>query len=140
MITLKHPRSMLIRSHAIALALVAASATTTHAQSARTPSDSLTARFAGVWDGKFVTDHGPAGVMQVNISRDTAWKMSVEMVHGDQAMPTRASDIKVAGKTIAWTQEVMGMSCAASAKVDGDSMTGDASCGSVGFKMELERK
>lgn len=131
---------MMIRTSAIAIAFFTVSAGSMRAQSARTPSDSLTSRFAGTWDGKFVTDHGPAGAMQVIISRDTAWKMSVEMVHGDQAMPTRATDIKISGKTISWTQEVMGMSCAASAKVDGVSMAGDASCGSVGFKMELKRK
>jgi len=131
---------MMIRAAVFAVGLFGASATTSQAQSARTPADSATSRFAGTWDGKFVTDHGPAGAMQVTISRDTAWKMAVEMVHGDQAMPTRASDVKVAGKTISWTQEVMGMSCAASAKVDGDTMTGDASCGNVGFKMELKKK
>src|SRR5262249_47883574 len=119
LITLSFQRSkMMIRTAVIAIVLLGASATASQAQAARTPVDSLTSRFVGTWDGKFVTDHGPAGAMQVTVSRDTMWKMAVEMVHGDQAMPSRASDVKVAGKTISWTQEVMGMSCAASAKVD----------------------
>ncbi len=131
----------MIRTSALTILLLAVSAPALHAQAARTPpADSLTARFAGIWDGRFITDHGPAGSLQLTVSRDTAWKMAIEMVHGDQAMPSRASDVKVAGTTISWTQDVMGMSCAASAKVDGDSMTGDASCGNVGFKMELKKK
>ena len=132
---------MMIRTYALSIALCAAWAPASHAQSARASAvDSLTSRFTGTWDGRFITDHGPAGSLQLIVSRDTAWKMSVEMVHGDQVMPSRATDVKVAGKTISWTQEVMGMACTASATVDGRSMTGDASCGNAGFKMELKKQ
>ena len=131
----------MLRASALTIALLTVSASASHAQAARaTAADSLTARFAGIWDGRFITDHGPAGGMQLTISHDSTWKMAIEMAHGDQAMPSRASDVKVAGRTISWTQDVMGMSCIASATVDGDAMAGDASCGPVGFKMELKKK
>jgi hypothetical protein len=112
-----------------------------HAQTTAKPdSDSLTTRFVGVWDGRFVTDHGPAGGMQVTVAKDTAWKVSIEMAHGDQAIPSRVTSVTVAGKTISWSQDVMGMTCAASATVDGANMTGEASCGQMSYKMELQRK
>jgi hypothetical protein len=110
------------------------------AQSAlKRPTDSLTTRFVGVWDGRFVSDHA-AGGMQLTVSRDTAWKAAIEMAHGDQAIPTMVRDVKVDGKTISWNQSLMGTTCAASATVDGTSMTGDAACGQMSFKIELQKK
>ena len=130
----------MIRKIALTMALLASSVHVARAQAARPVRDSLTTRFVGVWDGSFVTNHGPGGGMQVTVARDTAWKVSIEMAHDDQAIPTRVTDVKVIGKTISWTQDVMGMTCAASAVVDGTSMTGDATCGQASFKMELQRK
>jgi hypothetical protein len=113
---------------------------TTHGARAQAMRDSLTTRFVGVWDGRFTTDHGPIGGMQVTVAHDTAWKVSIEMAHGDQAIPSRVTDVKVAGKRISWSQDVMGMTCATTATVDGTAMTGEASCGQMSYKLELQRK
>jgi len=129
----------MIRTLTIGLALLVS----THGASAQAPQkappDSLTNRFVGVWDGRFITDHGPTGGMQLTISRDTAWKASIEMAHGDQAIPNRVTDVKVDGKKMSWSQEVMGMTCATSASVEGEAMTGDASCGQMTYKIDLRR-
>jgi hypothetical protein len=129
----------MIRTLTIGLALLVS----THAASAqatrKAPQDSLTNRFVGVWDGRFVTDHGPTGGMQLTITRDTAWKASIEMAHSDQAIQNRVTDVKVDGKKISWNQDVMGMTCATSATVDGESMSGEASCGQMTYKIDLRR-
>ena len=129
----------MIRTLTIGLALLVS----THAASAqatrKAPPDSLTNRFVGVWDGRFVTDHGPTGGMQMTVARDTAWKVSIEMAHGDQAIPNRVTEVKVDGKKISWSQDVMGMTCATSATVDGDVMSGEASCGQMSYKIDLRR-
>jgi hypothetical protein len=128
------------RTSALVIALLVTGAHAIHAQPAvKRTADSLTTRFVGVWDGQFVSDHGVGG-MQLTVSRDTAWSAAIEMAHGDMAIPTLVRDVKVDGNTISWNQYVMGMTCAASATVDGTSMTGDAACGQVSFKIELQKK
>src|SRR5262249_30393545 len=125
----------MIRTCALAIALLTAGAHAVRAQSAaKRSADSLTTRFVGVWDGKFVSDHATGG-MQLTVSRDTAWKAAIEMAHGDQAIPTLVTDVKVDGKRISWNQSLMGMTCAASATVEGTSMNGDAACGQMSFKI-----
>jgi len=130
----------MLRRLTITMILLASSRHVARAQAARPAQDSLTTRFVGVWDGRFVTDHGPAGGMQLTVARDTGWTASIEMAHDDQAIPTRVTNVKVAGKKISWSQEVMGMTCTANATVDGSTMTGEASCGQMGYKLELQRK
>jgi hypothetical protein len=130
----------MIRTTAFAVILFATAAHAGRAQSAAKPAtDSLAARFTGVWDGRFSSDHA-AGGMQLTVSRDTAWKASVEMAHGDQAIPTRVTDVKISGKTITWNQDLMGTTCTVSAVVEGTSMTGDGTCGPMMFKIELQKK
>jgi len=129
----------MIRTTAVAMAVFVSIAHNASAQSKKAPQDSLSNRFVGVWDGRFITDHGPTGGMQLTISRDTAWKASIEMAHSDQAIPSRVTDVKVDGKKISWSQEVMGMTCATSASVEGEAMTGDASCGQMTYKIDLRR-
>ena len=116
-------------------------ATHVRAQAQAAPArDSLTTRFAGLWDGRFVSDHGPAGVMQVTVARDSAWTLGVEMAHDGHAIATRAGGVKVAGQTISWTLYIVDMTCRVTATVDGDTMTGDGDCGTMGFKLELQKR
>lgn len=131
----------MIRRLALTIALLVAFTQASRAQSAtaKAPTDSLVARFVGVWDGRFTTDHGNGGI-QITVAKEAAWKMSVEMSHGDQAFPVGASDVKVSGKTITWSQEVMGNSCPATVTVNGQNMTGEVSCSDMTIKLELEKK
>ena len=131
----------MIRRFALTIALLATSAQAARAQNApaKTPTDTLTARFVGVWDGRFTSDHAAGGI-QITIARDAAWRMAVEMSHGDQAFPVGTSEVKVAGKIISWNQDVMGTSCPATATVNGQTMTGEVSCSNMNIKLELEKK
>lgn len=132
----------MLRSVAVSIALAVSAIHGARAQGpAPKPAttDTLAAHLLGTWDGRFVTDHG-TGALQITVSKEAVWKVAIEMAHDDQAIPTRVSDVKVAGKTISWRQEVMGMTCDATATVNGLSMNGDASCGALSYKMELQKK
>jgi hypothetical protein len=132
----------MIRTYAVALLLAAASAHASAAQSGPSISrDSAASRLAGTWDGRFESDHGPAGTIQLVLAHDPSWRMSLEMSHGDKAIHSRASDVKVTGTSVSWSQDIEGTTCVASATVSGDTMTGEGSCAQHGtFKMELKKK
>src|SRR5215831_15413252 len=101
----------MIRSSILAAALLLG-ATHVRAQARAAPArDSLTTRFAGLWDGRFVSDHGPAGVMQVTVARDSQWTVGVEMAHDGHAISTRAGGVKVAAQTITWNLSIVDMTC-----------------------------
>jgi hypothetical protein len=129
----------MIRTLALTALLFTASTQTARAQAATAAKDTLVTRFVGTWDGKFTTDQGSGGI-QITVAKPAAWKLSIEMSHGDQAFPVGASDVKVAGKTISWNQDVMGATCPASAAVAGEKMTGEITCSNMTIKLELERK
>ena len=98
------------------------SATSADAQSSpKTGASSVAAApsFIGDWEGAYQTDHGPNGPMSMRISKDSAWKATAEVISGSQTIPTRISNVSVEGNTIAWTQEIMGMSCKTTAVIDG---------------------
>jgi hypothetical protein len=117
----------------------------THASAAQSgpaiSRDSTTRDVAGTWDGRFETDHGPGGTIQLVIAKDPAWRMSIDMAHGDKAMHSRATNVKVTTTSASWSMDVEGTSCVASATISGDTMTGEGTCAQHGtFKIELKKK
>ena len=96
--------------------------------------------FVGEWEGAYQTDHGPNGPMSMRISKDSAWKATAELVSGSQTIPTVISNVSVDGSTITWAQEIMGMSCKASAVLDGVELKGTTDCGHVSMTMALKKK
>jgi hypothetical protein len=102
--------------------------------------DKATASFVGDWEGAYQTDHGPGGPMSMRITKDTAWKATAEILSGSQTIPTRVSAISVDGNTIVWTQELMGMSCKASAVLDGAELKGTTECEHGSMTMVMRKK
>jgi hypothetical protein len=129
----------MIRTFTIGFALLVSTRSASAQATRKAPQDSLSTRFVGVWDGRFVADHGPTGGMQVTIARDSAWKVSIEMAHGDQPIANRVTDVKADGKKMSWSQDVMGMACTSSVTVDGEKMTGEAACGQMSYTIDLHR-
>jgi hypothetical protein len=102
--------------------------------------DKTAASFVGDWEGAYQTDHGPGGPMSMRITKDTAWKATAEILSGSQTIPTRVSAISVDGNTIVWTQELMGMSCKASAVLDGAELKGTTECEHGSMTMVMRKK
>jgi hypothetical protein len=119
------------------------SATSADAQSSpKTGASSVAAApsFIGDWEGAYQTDHGPNGPMSVRISKDSAWKATAEVISGSQTIPTRISNVSVDGNTIAWTQEIMGMSCKTTAVLDGQDLKGSTECEHGSMTIALRKK
>ena len=104
------------------------------------PSVATAPSFVGDWEGAYQTDHGPNGPMSMRISKDSAWKATAEMISGSQTIPTRITNVSVDGNTIAWTQEIMGMSCKTIAVLDGQDLKGSTDCEHGSMTIALRRK
>jgi hypothetical protein len=134
---------MLHRIAALTIAALLASAAA-HAQSPTSKpvvgGDKATVSFVGEWEGTYQTDHGPGGPMSMRITKDSIWKATAEILSGSQTIPTRVTSVLVDGNTIAWTQELMGMSCKASAVLDGAEMRGTTECEHGSMTMVMRKK
>jgi hypothetical protein len=118
-------------------------ATSAHAQSSPktgAPSVGAAPSFIGDWEGAYQTDHGPNGPMSMRISKDSTWQATAEVISGSQTIPTRITNVSVDGNTIAWTQEIMGMSCKTTAVVDGRDLKGSTECEHGSMTIALRKK
>lgn len=130
--------------HAVTVVLFAATlgAAPALAQSAKPDVgvDKVAARLVGEWEGAYQTDHGPGGPVSMRFTKDSAWKATAEIISGNQTIPTRVSAISVDGNTVAWMQELMGMSCKASAVLDGEELKGKTECEHGSMTMVMRKK
>ena len=102
--------------------------------------DKVATRLVGDWEGSYQTDHGPGGPLSMRFAKDSAWKATAEIISGSQTIPTRVTDVSVDGNTVAWTQELMGMSCKASAVLDGSELKGKTECEHGSMTMVMRKK
>ncbi|HEV8498963.1 MAG TPA: hypothetical protein VGQ56_18930 [Gemmatimonadaceae bacterium] len=102
--------------------------------------DKAPANFVGEWEGAYQTDHGPGGPMSLRITKDTAWKATADVISGSQTIPNIITNVSVDGNTIAWTQELMGMTCKASAVLDGVELKGTTDCGHASMTYAMRKK
>ena len=105
-----------------------------------TSADKATASFVGEWEGAYQTDHGPGGPMSLRITKDSAWKATMDLISGSQTVPNTITNVSADGNTIAWTQELMGMTCKASAVLDGLELKGTTDCGHVSMTIAMRKK
>jgi hypothetical protein len=130
--------------HVVTVVLFAASlgAGSALAQSSKPElgADKVAARLAGEWEGAYQTDHGPGGPVSMCFTKDSAWKATAEIISGSQTIPTRVTDVSIDGNTVAWTQEVMGMSCKASAVLEGAELKGKTECEHGSMTIVMHKK
>ncbi|HEX8946230.1 MAG TPA: hypothetical protein VF785_24045 [Gemmatimonadaceae bacterium] len=133
---------MVYRRIAAVLFLATVGATPSLAQSAKPASadDKVAAKFIGEWEGAYQTDHGPSGPISMRFAKDSAWKVTEEIISGSQTIPTLIANVSVDGNTIAWTQDLMGMSCKTSAVLDGEQLKGTTQCEHVSMTMVMRKK
>jgi len=127
---------------AVALLVLGAVPMLAQAPSPKTPraADKAPASFVGEWEGAYQTDHGPGGPMSLRITKDTAWKATADVISGSQTIPNVITNVSVDGNTIAWTQELMGMTCKASAVLDGAELKGTTDCGHASMTYAMRKK
>lgn len=121
---------------AIALTTICASPALAQHPLAKAAPDSITNALVGTWEGQYQTDHGSGGFRMI-IARDSVWTASLDMAapDGSGSIPTQMSNFKVSGSNVTWTQELMGMSCKATAVLAAGTLRGETTCdhGSVGY-------
>jgi hypothetical protein len=124
----------------VALVLTAVPVLAQSASAKSTTADKATASFVGEWEGAYQTDHGPGGPMSLRITKDSAWKATMDLISGSQTVPNTITNVSADGNTIAWTQELMGMTCKASAVLDGLELKGTTDCGHVSMTIAMRKK
>ena len=98
-------------------------------------------KFIGDWEGSFRSDHA-SGSMALTVARDSAWKVSIELVMGSQVVPSRVRDFRIDGHDAFFTIEAMDMACKSAATLDGDALNGEMDCGhaKLGFSLKKRAK
>jgi hypothetical protein len=115
----------------MAFLLAVAVSTPSKAQSAKLNSTPDSAKaLVGSWEGSYVSDHAPTGAMKLVIGKDSVLKVSsLAMTMGNDmpVIPTR--NFTVSSTDISWTQDMMGMTCEATAILKKGQMKGTIVCG-----------
>jgi len=91
--------------------------------------DSATA-LIGSWEGSYVSDHAPSGAMKLVIGKDSVLKVSsLAMAMGNDMAVVPTRNFAVSPTDISWTQDMMGMTCEATAILKNGQMKGTIVCG-----------
>jgi len=102
---------------------------TAQAPKVSTPPDSAKA-LIGSWEGSYVSDHAPTGAMKLVISKDSVLKVSsLSMAMGGEMPVIATRNFTVSPTDISWTQDMMGMSCEATAILKNGQLKGTIVCG-----------
>jgi hypothetical protein len=104
-----------------------------------TPPDSAKA-LIGSWEGSYVSDHAPTGAMKLVIGKDTVLKVtSLAMAMGNDMPVISTRNFAVTPTDISWTQDMMGMSCEATAILKNGQMKGTIVCGHASVTFTLNK-
>jgi hypothetical protein len=103
------------------------------------PPDSAKA-LIGSWEGSYVSDHAPTGAMKLVIGKDTVLKVtSLAMAMGNDMPVISTRNFAVTPTDISWTQDMMGMSCEATAILKNGQMKGTIVCGHASVTFTLNK-
>jgi hypothetical protein len=84
----------------------------------------------GSWEGSYVSDHAPSGAMKLVIGKDSVLKVSsLAMAMGNDMPVISTRNFAVSPTDISWTQDMMGMTCEATAILKNGQMKGTIVCG-----------
>jgi hypothetical protein len=84
----------------------------------------------GSWEGSYVSDHAPSGAMKLVIGKDSVLKVSsLAMAMGNDMPVIATRNFVVSPTDISWTQDMMGMTCEATAILKNGQMKGTIVCG-----------
>ncbi|MEO7997232.1 MAG: hypothetical protein ABI852_07280 [Gemmatimonadaceae bacterium] len=127
----------------LAIAASAVLATPVFAQNAKADakSDSTMRALVGLWEGGVYSDHAPESTLKMTFSKGAAFKVVVSIVSNGQDFVTgEASDLKIDGNSVTWTQGLMQQSCSASGVLIAGALKGEFTCGEHGGVTFLAKK
>jgi hypothetical protein len=123
---------------ALLLTIAVSRPATAQAAKAATP-DSAKA-LIGSWEGSYTSDHAPTGAMKLVIGKDTVLKVSsLAMTMGNDMPVIATRNFAVSPTDISWTQDMMGMSCEATAILKNGQMKGTIVCAHASVTFTLNK-
>ena len=94
----------------------------------------------GSWEGSYTSDHAPTGAMKLTISKDSVLKVSsLAMAMGNEMPAISTHNFAVTSTDISWTQDMMGMSCEATAILKNGQMRGTIVCAHASVNFTLNK-
>ena len=97
-------------------------------------------KFAGQWEGSFATDHTPPGVLRMTFAKDSAWKVTLELLMDQPIASERVADFRIDGNKLTWTHPLMGGTCKSVAVHDAGTIKGEATCDHGAYTFTLVKK
>ena len=113
-----------------------------HAQSAAKEAmpDSAKA-LIGTWEGQYTSDHADPGAMKLVIAKDSVVKVTaLSIAMGGEMQSVTVHDFSVTTNDISWIQDMMGMSCQATAVLKAGQMRGAVVCGHGQIAFTLSKR
>ena len=84
----------------------------------------------GTWEGQYTSDHTDPGAMKLVIGKDSTIKVTaLSIAMGGEMHSVTVHDFSVTSSDISWIQDMMGMSCQATAVLKAGQMKGAVVCG-----------
>jgi hypothetical protein len=134
----------MMRKTMVILGLVALCASRADAQGAAAKpaaaADSASRKFVGSWEGRYYSDHAPENDLKLVISRDTAWKATMEITSEMNLPIAQMAEFTVEGNNAWWKQSLMGETCETTAALIGGTLKGEIRCGHASIGFVLKRK
>ena len=130
-----------LRLFGIALLFTVVVSTPTFAQAGKTNTTPDSAKaLIGSWEGSYTSDHAPTGAMKLTISKDSVLKVSsLAMAMGNDMPVISTRNFAVTTTDISWTQDMMGMSCEATAILKNGQMRGTIVCAHASVNFTLNK-
>ena len=110
------------------LVLLAAPAVAQSPAPKPTPATSAEKPFLGTWEGPYQSEQAAPGEIRLVISRDTALKASLTVMSDQPIEAGEVRELKVEDHVLSWVQDIMGMTCRASAMINAGTLKGETVC------------
>jgi hypothetical protein len=93
----------------------------------------------GVWEGKYTSNHAPAGTLRITVAQDSIVKVTMEFGESLQVPPSAFKSINHEGNRVTWTQDLLGTACDGKGTVDGGTIKGEITCGPALINFEVKK-
>lgn len=95
---------------------------------------------AGVWEGKYTSNHNPGGSLRLTVQHDSVVVIVMEFPGTNIAPSPWKSITHSNDDKISWTQEIMSTPCEGKGTFDGSVFKGEVQCGPAQITFDATKK
>jgi hypothetical protein len=99
-----------------------------------------TVHMAGVWEGKYTSNHATEGTLRVTIAHDSVVSATMEFGGSVTVPPSAFKTITHEGERVTWKQDLLGAACDGTGTVSGEKFKGEIRCGPALISFEVRKK